>query len=71
MTNNMIANKVQSVLDIFARIDAERGDRGPGRRSDSTIPRARTIDDEVAGVELDADEGDTGDIRALQRRGRQ
>jgi len=71
MTNSIDPGKVQSVLDVFDRMDADNETAAPDDDPDfDDTAGPDDLDDDVAGAELDAEEGDTGDIRALQRRGR-
>ncbi|MRG98474.1 hypothetical protein [Polyangium spumosum] len=71
MTNHIDPGKVQNILDVFDRMDAENETAAPDDDPDfDDTAGPGDDDDEVAGAELEAEEGDTGDIRALQRRGR-
>ncbi|UQA58588.1 hypothetical protein [Polyangium aurulentum] len=71
MTMNIDPTKLHGMLDLLARTDAEGETSGPDDDQDADDTAGPDDgDDEVAGAELEAEEGDTGDIRALQRRGR-
>lgn len=66
---NSDSTKMQGMLELLSRTDSEGETADPEFDTDSDTA-GPDDDDEVAGAELDAEEGDTGDIRALQRRGR-
>jgi hypothetical protein len=60
----------QGMYDLFSRTDAEGETADPALDTEMDTAGPTDDDDDVAGAELDAEDGDTGDIRALQRRGR-
>ncbi|MDI1445942.1 hypothetical protein [Polyangium sp. 6x1] len=70
MTTNGMDLAKQQVLDILSRTDAEGETAAPIDEPDYDDTAGPDDEDDVAGVELEAEDGDTGDIRALQRRGR-
>lgn len=59
----------QKLLEFFAQTDANGETAAPEDDDDETAG-PEDNDDETAGAELDAEEGDTGDIRALKGRGK-
>lgn len=60
----------QGMFDLFSRTDAEGETADPEFEAEADTAGPDDLDDDVAGAELKAEEGDTGDLRALQRRGR-
>jgi hypothetical protein len=63
-------SRTQGMFDLLARTDAEGETADPEFDADGDTAGPDDLDDEVAGAELEAEDGDTGDIRALQKRGR-
>jgi len=57
------------IEDILNQTDAEGETASPDDLDDDTAG-PDSDDEDVAGAELEAEEGDTGDIKALQRRGK-
>jgi hypothetical protein len=62
-------NNAQRMLEMFATTDANGETAAPDDDVDDTAG-PEDDDNETAGAELEAEDGDTGDIRALQKRGR-
>src|SRR5690349_7952206 len=62
--------RTQGMFDLLSRTDADGETADPEFDADADTAGPDDQDDEVAGAELEAEEGDTGDIRALQKRGR-
>jgi len=62
-----MSDETKQVLDILAETDAVGETAAPEDDEDTAGPED---DDEVAGLELEAEEGDTGDIKALRARGK-
>ena len=62
--------RMQGMFDLLARTDSEGETADPEFDGDGDTAGPDDLDDDVAGAELEAEEGDTGDLRALQRRGR-
>ncbi|MBK9266178.1 MAG: hypothetical protein IPM54_41120 [Polyangiaceae bacterium] len=65
-----MATDTTGVEDLLNQTDAEGETALPDDNDDDDTAGLDTEDEDVAGAELDADEGDTGDIKALQRRGK-
>jgi len=64
-------SRTQGMFDLLARTDADGETADPEfDTADADTAGPDDLDDDVAGAELEAEDGDTGDIRALQKRGR-
>jgi len=59
MTNSMDTNRMQGIMDILARSDADGETAGPDDIELEDTAGPDDLDDEVAGAELEAEEGDT------------
>jgi hypothetical protein len=66
----MASNDNFRLSDILAQADAEGETAAPDDENDMDTAGPEDGDDDTAAAELEAEEGDTGDIRALKKRGR-